>query len=150
MQGYFVDTSVWVASSFEKHPHYRIADLFLRERSPEDPAWLARMVENSWLRLLTTTSVCRAYDAPASTNPQAVAILQDWRGSSEIRCLDAEPPSTRELWLELAAIPSSSPKVWMDAYLAALAICAGIPFATLDSDFRRFEAAGLKLRLLTA
>jgi predicted nucleic acid-binding protein len=37
----------------------------------------------------------------------------------------------------------------MDAYLAAFAIRAGIPFATLDSDFRRFKAAGLELRLLT-
>ena len=37
----------------------------------------------------------------------------------------------------------------MDAYLAAFAIRAGIPFATLDSDFRQFESAGLSLLLLT-
>ncbi|MCU0751035.1 MAG: hypothetical protein MUF13_15970, partial [Akkermansiaceae bacterium] len=64
-------------------------------------------------------------------------------------CLDAEPEGTRELWLELAAIPSASPKVWMDAYLAAFAIRAGLPFATLDADFRKFEAAGLVLLLLS-
>ena len=46
--------------------------------------------------------------------------------------------------------PPASPKVWMDAYLAAFAIRAGLPFATLDADFRRFEAAGLDLHLLTA
>jgi len=37
----------------------------------------------------------------------------------------------------------------MDAYLAAFAIRVGITFATFDSDFRRFETAGLSLRLLT-
>jgi len=38
--------------------------------------------------------------------------------------------------------------VWMDAYVAAFAIRAGLPFVTLDSDFRRFESAGLQLHLL--
>lgn len=41
-------------------------------------------------------------------------------------------------------------KVWMDAYLAAFAIRAGLSLATLDADFHRFEAAGLQLRLLSA
>jgi predicted nucleic acid-binding protein len=63
--------------------------------------------------------------------------------------LDAEPEGIRELWLELAALPVASPKVWMDAYLAAFAIRSGLPFATLDADFRRFQAAGLQLQLLS-
>lgn len=41
-------------------------------------------------------------------------------------------------------------KVWMDAYFAAFAIRAGLPFATLDADFRNFETAGLDLLLLSA
>lgn len=49
----------------------------------------------------------------------------------------------------LVDTPSASPKVWMDAYLAAFAIRTGLPFASLDADFRRFEAAGLDLHLLT-
>jgi predicted nucleic acid-binding protein len=84
------------------------------------------------------------------SNSQAVEILGKWCSLPHIRCIDAEPVGTRELWLELAAIPSASPKVWMDAYLAAFAIRAGLPFATLDADFRRFEAAGLQLLLLSA
>jgi len=38
----------------------------------------------------------------------------------------------------------------MDAYLAAFAIRAGLPFATHDADFRRFEAAGLDPDLLVS
>jgi predicted nucleic acid-binding protein len=52
-------------------------------------------------------------------------------------------------WLKLAALPTSSPKAWMDAYLAAFAIRAGLSFATLDGAFQRYEVAGLDLRLLS-
>ena len=150
MQGYFADTNIWVALQFKKHLHHQVAVDFLETRTADAPVFFARIVEQSFLRLITTDAICHTYNVMVHNNLQAVEILNGWRSRRYIGCLHAEPPSTRELWLELAAIPSSSPKVWMDAYLAALAICAGIPFATLDSDFRRFEAAGLKLRLLTA
>ena len=150
MPGYFVDTNVWIAYYFKGHPHQAIADEFMRERSVDEPASLSRAVEQSFLRLLTTPALCRGYNSPAITNPVAAEILEGWLAQPHVRCLDAEPEGTRELWLKLAAIPSASPKVWMDAYLAAFAIRAGLPFATLDADFRRFEAAGLDLLLLSA
>ncbi len=149
MPGYFVDTNVWIAFHFKGHPHHHLAAEFMRGRSVDEPASLSRAVETSWLRLVTTATICRSYSAAVLTNPAAIEALDRWRSQPQILCLDAEPAGTRELWLELAAIPSTSPKVWMDAYLAAFAIRAGIPFATLNSDFRRFEAGGLSLRLLT-
>ena len=149
MPAYFVDTNVWIAYYFKGHPHNAIAAEFMHGRSVDEPASLPRAVEQSFLRLLTNAALCRGYDSPVINNPKAVEILEEWHAQPQILCLDAEPAGTRELWLELAAIPSASPKVWMDAYLAAFAIRAGIPFATLDSDFRRFKAAGLELRLLT-
>lgn len=150
MPGFIVDTNVWIAFHFEGHPHHSIAREFMRGRSVAEPAKLSRAVELSWLRLVTTAIVCRSYDAVVLTNSAAIQALEVWRSRPEIRCLKAEPEGTRGLWLELAAIPSASPKVWMDAYLAALAICAGLPFVTFDADFRRFEAAGLALHLLSA
>jgi len=147
---YIVDTSVWIAGSFESHPYFPVANSFLAGPQRADTVWLARVVENSFLRLLTTAALCRGYDSPMISNSQAVEILGKWRSLPHIRCIDAEPEGTRELWLELAAIPSASPKVWMDAYLAAFAIRAGLPFATLDADFLRFQAAGLQLLLLSA
>ena len=45
---------------------------------------------------------------------------------------------------------SASPKVWTDAFLAAFAIGHAVEFVTLDSDFKRFVKAGLKLQLLTS
>lgn len=149
MQGFLADTNIWVALQFKKHPHHQVAVGFMETRAEETPVFFARIVEQSFLRLISTAAICRTYNVPVHTNVQAVEILNGWRSRRHIRCLDKEPPGTRELWLELAAIPSASPKAWMDAYLAAFAIRAGIALATLDTDFRRFEACGLSLRLLT-
>lgn len=150
MPGCFLDTSVWIAWYFRRHPHHTLAAELLGARSASDPVWLCRATEQSWLRLVTTAAVCRAYSCAVLTNVQAIAALATWHAKPRVRCLDAEPEGTRELWLELAAIPSASPKLWMDAYLAAFAIRADLPFATLDADFRRFEASGLGLHLLSA
>ncbi len=32
----------------------------------------------------------------------------------------------------------AAPKIWMDAYLAALAFCAGIRFVTFDKGFKKY------------
>jgi len=148
--GCLVDTNVWIAFNFEGHPHNADAIRFIENCTEESPALFSRAVENATLRLMTNPSVCLAYNSPPMANHQAVTVLNDWRSHDHINCLDAEPEETRELWLELASIPSASPKVWMDAYLAAFAIRAGHPFATLDADFRRYETKGLRLCLLSA
>jgi toxin-antitoxin system PIN domain toxin len=149
MPGTLVDTSVWVAAFFDEHEFFLPAKAFVASCGRGQPALFCRASEQSWLRLVTTPSLHRLYKAPSVSNADAIAILATWLAQPHIHCLDAEPEGTRELWLELAAIPSASPKVWMDAYLAAFAIRAALPFATLDTDFRRFESSGLQLHLLS-
>jgi len=61
----------------------------------------------------------------------------------------AEPVGLGTLWHHLASLPTASPKVWTDAYLAAFAIGHDLEFVTLDGDFKRFVKDGLKLKLLT-
>lgn len=148
MQGFLVDTSVWVAAFFTEHESFSLSHDFLSARDKAHPAWFCRATEQSWLRLVTTPSLHKLYKTPPLTNTAAAAVLANWHGSPGIRCLEAEPEGTRELWLDLAATSSASPKVWMDAYLAAFSIRAELPLATLDTDFRRFESAGLTLQLL--
>ena len=147
--GYLLDTSVWIAWYFQKHPHHSLAANLIRARSTSEAAWLCRATEQSWLRLATTATVCRAYASPLLTNAQACAVLATWTAQPHVHSYDAEPAGTRNLWFELAGIDSASPKTWMDAYLAAFAIRADLPLATLDADFHRFETAGLRLKLLT-
>ena len=59
-----------------------------------------------------------------------------------------EPPSLFEKWRSLATLDSASPKVWMDAYLAAFAITGGLRMVTLDKDFKNFVPQGLDLNLI--
>lgn len=148
MPGILVDTSVWVAVFYEEHESFPAAAAFISARRSTDPALFCRATEQSWLRLATTASLHRLYRTASVTNREAVAVLSNWLSQPHIDCLETEPKGTRHLWLELAEIPSASPKVWMDAYLAAIAIRAQLPLATLDADFQRFEPAGLSMHLL--
>ena len=49
-------------------------------------------------------------------------------------------------WRNLSSRVTASPKLWMDAYLAAFAIQANCESVTFDAGFRQF--AGLRLELL--
>ncbi|MCX6873110.1 MAG: PIN domain-containing protein [Verrucomicrobia bacterium] len=149
MQGCLIDANVWIAVSFEQHDHHALANRFISETSPDRPALLCRATEQSWLRLLTTPALHRRYDSLLVSNRDALTILSDTLELPNVRLVEVEPSGVRALWHRLAAIPSASPKVWMDAYLAAFAICHDVEFVTLDQDFKNFERNGLKLQLLT-
>lgn len=60
-----------------------------------------------------------------------------------------EPRGALRLWHALSARDSASPKVWMDAYLAAFATAGGLRLLTLNRDFENFVPHGLELSLLS-
>lgn len=92
--------------------------------------------------------MARGYNFPEIDNQQALAIHS---GFLELPYVDfrSEPPGMQDLWWHLASRVTSSPKVWMDAYLAAFAISGKLPFVTTDNDFRQYISAGLDLQLLS-
>lgn len=149
MQGCLIDANVWIAVSFEAHDHHVVAKRFFAATSTDQPALLCRATEQSWLRLLTTPAVHRRYDTLPVSNRDALTMLADTLALPNVHLIEEEPAGVRVLWHRLAAIPTASPKVWMDAYLAAFAIRHEVEFVTLDSDFRKFVKAGLKLKLLS-
>ena len=63
-------------------------------------------------------------------------------------CERREHEGVVTLWHRLASRSTASPKVWMDAYLAAFAISGGLCLVTLDHDFKSYENQGLELALL--
>ncbi len=120
MQGWLIDVNIWIAVSFEEHDHHALAMQFLaRETSPDRPALLCRATEQSWLRLLTTPALHRRYDSPPVSNRDALNILSDTLELPNVHMIEDEPTGIRALWHRLASLSSASPKVWMDAYLAA-------------------------------
>ncbi|WP_367875308.1 TA system VapC family ribonuclease toxin [Luteolibacter sp. Populi] len=137
-----------MALTFSAHPHHSRAVATHADATSEKPAFFCRATQQSFLRLVTTPVILKAYGAEGLTNREALQIHESLSRRQEIAFLE-EPAGIQSLWFDLAALDSASAKVWMDAYLAAFAIRHGLTFATLDGDFRKFESRGLKLRLLT-
>ncbi len=133
MPGFLIDTNVWVAACFARHPFHDRVHRFLGELDKQEPGYLCRATEQSWLRLLTTPAIHQRYDTPVISNRAAVRLVQAYLRRPAIRIRNAEPKGTRDLWLKLAATDRASPKTWMDAYLAAFAVCGDLTLATLDS-----------------
>ena len=106
-----------------------------------------RSTQLSFLRLASTPTLLKAYGATGLTNRDALIALGALMRLPQV-CERDEPPGTFALWQRIAARDSASPKLWMDAYLAAFAISGEVRLASLDHDFRNFVPHGLDLDLL--
>lgn len=142
-----LDTNVWVALTFTSHPRHSAAAALFAEASSRAPACFCRATEQSFLRLSSTPAILAAYGASGLTNADALRVFLAFTALPQVRTL-SEPAKLTALWHKLAGIPTTSPKVWMDAYLAAFAISSDLTFVTLDQGFRAYEGASLRLRLL--
>ncbi|MFN0162189.1 MAG: TA system VapC family ribonuclease toxin [Burkholderiales bacterium] len=149
MSGRLVDTNVWVAAVFPIHPGHAAAQSVLEQATPDSPAVFCRSTQISFLRLVSTQTLQVAYGAVGLTNRDAIAALTALLALPGVLELP-EATKTRDTWLRLAAGGDASPKVWMDAYLAAFAVRAGLSLVTFDGGFRNFAAAGLEVELLQA
>ena len=81
------------------------------------------------------------------TNRDALAALDALQALPQVHVAE-EPPGVFELWRRFADLGIASPKVWMDAYLAAFAVAGGLRLVTLDRGFQNFVPRGLALTLL--
>ena len=98
------------------------------------------------MRLLTTTKVVTQYGGPPLTNAQAWNFYETLRADFHVSFAD-EPPNLASHWQQLSTRDTSSPKLWMDAYLAAFALSGGHQLVTTDRAFGQF--AGLDVLMLT-
>ena len=147
MPGSLFDTNVWLAAIFPTHPFHARAQQALQQATPALPAVWCRSTQQSFLRLATTPTLLKAYGAEGMTNRDALVVLDTLQALPQV-ALREEPPGVFALWCQLAGADAASPKVWMDAYLAAFAITGGLRLVTLDRDFRTFVPQGLDLVML--
>lgn len=145
--GSLFDTSVWLAAIFPTHPFHTQAQQALQGCTHAQPASWCRATQQSFLRLASTPTLLKAYGADGMGNRDALMALDALQALPQVHWLD-EPAGTLALWRTLASLETASPKVWMDAYLAAFAIAGGLRMVTLDRDFRNFAPQGLDLALL--
>lgn len=127
------------------HPHHDSARRWMEDLTGRDQVLFNGATQTSFLRLLTQ-SIAPGYEPVSQSRAWSLydRLLED------DRVLWApEPEGLEALWRELSAHSTPSPKLWMDAYLAAFAIREGCRMVTFDRGFRQFEARGLDLLLLS-
>lgn len=147
MPGSLFDTNVWLAAIFPTHPFHARAQQAIQQATPALPAVWCRSTQQSFLRLATTPTLLKAYGAEGMTNRDALVVLDTLQALPQV-ALRKESPGVFAMWCQLAGADTASPKVWMDAYLAAFAITGGLTLVTLDRDFRNFVPQGLNLLML--
>ena len=147
MPGFLFDTNVWLAAIFPTHPFHIQAQQALKQATTSQPAVWCRSTQQSFLRLASTPSLLKAYGADDMTNQDALTVLGALQVLPQVAYRD-ESPGVFALWCQLASANTASPKVWMDAYLAAFAIAGGWTLVSLDRDFKKFAPQGLVFNLL--
>ena len=139
------DSNVFLAIAVGQHAHHPVAAAWFGALAETDTACFCHATRISFLRLLTQ-KIAEGYTP--LTNREAWSV-HDRLMDDDATGFAPEQPGLDGLWRQWAAIDTASPKVWMDAYLAAFAVSAGMRLVTFDKDFRRFVPHGLDLLQLT-
>lgn len=143
---FLCDSNVWLALALSGHVHHVTARDWLEAVEGPGAITLCRATQQALLRLLTNAAVLAPYGNPALTNEEAWAVYQAFLEDDRIIFQRTEPAELESLWARFAKRDLASPKLWMDAYLAALALGSGSTLVTSDSAFTQFD--GLDLRLI--
>lgn len=140
------DSNVWLALALSKHSHHPIAREWLETVEEPESVLLCRATQQAFLRLLTNATVLGAYGNPPLTNHEAWSAYEALLTDDRIIFQGNEPAGVEAVWKKLAVRGTASPKLWMDAYLAAFALTARYQMVTTDAAFRQFR--GLDLLVL--
>jgi uncharacterized protein len=140
------DTNFWLALALSRHQHHQAARTWFSEQSAPRSVLFCRATQQSFLRLLTTNAVARLYGIDPMSNDAAWEFYT--AVAANRRCgFAAEPDALEPKWEIYARSQTASPKLWMDAYLAAFAATAGYELLSIDDGFRQFK--GLKAIILS-
>jgi uncharacterized protein len=148
MTTYLCDTNVWLALALSGHIHHAVAREWLDTIDERKSIRFCRATQQSLLRLLTNAAVLSPYGNAPLTNQQAWAAYDAFAADDRVTLQAAEPTGLELRCKQFAVRGTASPKLWMDAYLAAFALAGGSRFVTTDRDFRQFS--DLDLVLLSA
>jgi len=130
MKSHLVDVGVWLALTYDAHPHHQAAKRWYSELGNRT-AFFCRITQLGLLRLLTHRAVMKS---DTLTQRQAWKIYDTLRGETRTAFLSEAGSIGPEL-RRLTNRRTSSSKMWTDAYLAALANSAGLSVVTFDGGF---------------
>lgn len=141
------DVNIWLALALSGHSHHPTSRKWLEEQESPLGIFFCRTTQQGLIRLLTTAEVLARYGIPPLTNREAWAVVESFMADDRIGFAN-EPAGVQEVWKTLALRETSSPKLLMDAWLAAFALCSGFQMITTDKAFSQFK--GLDLKVLSA
>jgi toxin-antitoxin system PIN domain toxin len=142
------DSNVWLALAILQHPLHSTALRWFDHVTEPSTVYFCRATQQSFLRLLTNAAVLSPIGNPPLTNRQAWSVYEELLSDDRIEIEYREPPELDIHWLPYTLRDTASPKLWMDAYLAAFARAGGYRFVTTDRAFSQF--AGLDLILIAS
>lgn len=140
------DSNIWLALALNKHHLHSKATDWVEELDEPGTLLFCRATQQSLIRLLTTASVMGAYGSAPLTNKAAWELCESFVQDDRIVFVGQEPAGLEERWRQFSTRDTKSPKLWMDAYLAAFAVSGGYTIVTNDVGYRQFK--GLELLLL--
>jgi toxin-antitoxin system PIN domain toxin len=139
------DVNLWLSLPLSGHFHHHFARVGGEEQRVPGEIVFCRSTQQGLVRLLTTAEILSGYGIPPLNNREAWSVVEQFLSDDRIAFAD-EPGGVEEIWKSLALRETSSPKLWMDAWLAAFAIASGAQLITIDKAFSQFN--GLDLCLL--
>ena len=142
------DINVWLALAVQEHPHHQAALRYWAtaqaDRTREGAA-AARAGSGSrlWFCRVTMLGLVRLLCQPKAVGPGALDTLAAWTLYAQYRALPhigllPEPEGCDDALRALVGAGSLPPRLWTDAYLAAVSLSAGLRLVTFDRDFERF------------
>ncbi len=140
------DSNVWLALALSRHVHHAATRKWFEAVEVAASIHFCRATQQTLLRLLTNPSVLSPYGNLPLTNRQAWESYETLLADDRIVLREEEPAGLETHWQRLAVCDTASPKIWMDAYLAAFALAGGYRMVTTDAAFKQFR--GLKLEVL--
>jgi toxin-antitoxin system PIN domain toxin len=132
------DANVWLALALSRHVHHGTTRRWFESVAEPRTILFCRATQQTLLRLLTNSSVLAPYGNPPLTNAEAWKAYEAFAADERVALLIDEPPQLESRWKQLATRDVASPKLWMDAYLAAFAIAGRLRLVTTDIAFRQF------------
>ncbi len=140
------DSNVWLALVLSGHVHHSAVRRWIELVETPRSVFFCRATQQTLLRLLTNASVLVPYGNPPLTNRQAWRVFDGLLAHDRIALQLEEPAELGARWKQLATRDTASPKLWMDAYLAAFAIAGHYRMVSTDAAFKQFR--GLDLQVL--
>jgi toxin-antitoxin system PIN domain toxin len=106
---------------------------------PTERIYFCRSTQQSFLRLLTNASIVAPYGETPRSNEAAWADYDRVLADTRVSYLTEEPAGIDRWWRRYSERNTASPKLWMDAYLAAFARAEGCTLVTTDGAFKQFD-----------